>query len=836
MEADILTDLPIGAVVPDIQDALAEGANLVLEAPPGAGKTTGVPLALLGESWARPGKIMVLEPRRLAARAAAGRMASLLGEAVGERVGYRVRGERKTGPRTLIEVVTTGLFLRQLQADPALPGVAAILFDEFHERTMDADLALALSIEAQSALRHDLRLIVMSATLDGVSVAGLLAGARIIRAQGKSFPVEIIHLGDDALARPEARVVAALSRALAEIDGDVLVFLPGLREIQRQKRAIEESTLAGRALVLALHGDMALGDQDRIVRGDDRDQRRIILATSIAETSLTIGGIGAVVDSGLKRRPRFDPVAGMSRLVTVKASLASAKQRSGRAGRTGPGRCYRLWSAASERGLALFDTPEIEESDLAPLALETAIWGSTEIGRLALLTAPPAASLSQAQELLRRLGAIDASSLATPHGRRMAELGAHPRIAHMMILGQELGAGGLACDIAAILSERDMFRKGEGDCDLQHRLSILSDRASSGAFLDRDQVARIRRAGQEWRRLLGKNLPAVTKIESAGRLLALAYPDRLAQPRGGPGQFRLANGRGAVLDPIDPMSQREFLAIGALDGDKRAARIFLAAPISREEIEEGFAQDIVEKDVIAWNSRSEAVEARRERRLWSLVLKERPLDQPPVESMIAAMLEGVRAMGLGCLPWSADCRALQARIAFLRMLEGESGRWPDLSDEMLLHSLEGWLAPYLSGISRRQHLQSIDLREALGAMLDWRAMKRLDEEAPTHLVVPSGSRVALDYSDPGPPILKVRLQEMFGALATPRVAEGRVEVVLHLLSPARRPVQVTRDLAGFWANSYRAVRADLRGQYPRHHWPDDPLTAQPTARAKPRGR
>jgi ATP-dependent helicase HrpB len=832
MSVRVATDLPIEPLIPEILGALAAAPNLVLEAPPGAGKTTRVPLALLDADWAKGGKIIVLEPRRLAARGAAARMAAMLGEEVGETVGYRVRLDRKVSTKTRIEVVTTGLFLRQLQGDPALPGVAAILFDEFHERTIEGDMALAFALEAQGALRDDVRLLVMSATLDGESVAQRIPGGKRLRSEGRAFPVETHHLGDDPNARLEDRIASAVRRALAEESGDVLAFLPGTGEIRRTQDRLGDDT---RAVVLPLYGDLPLAEQDKAVKRDPQGRRKVILATSIAETSLTIDGVRVVVDSGLKRSPRFDPASGMSRLVTVKASLAATAQRRGRAGRTQPGICYRLWSAAAERALPTFDAPEIEAADLAPLALELAVWGIVDPSKLMLMTPPPAAALSQARSLLMQLEAIGVDHLATAHGRRMAELGVHPRLAHMMVRAVERGLGDLACDIAAILSERDMLKGREIDCDLRHRVQILRNDASDPA-IDRGQRARIRQSAQDWRRQLNVPKGAQSSTAQCGQVLALAYPDRLAQRRGAPGQFRLSNGRGAMLPPTDPLASEDFLSVGSLDGEAREARVFLAAPITLAEIEEDFAGAIEEKSVLAWNARNETVEAKRERRLWALVLEEKPLKTPPQGQVIAAMIEGVRAMGLSSLPWSDNARNLQARVAFLRRVGDERHGWPDLSDEALLASLEDWLAPYLAGVTRRAHFANLDLMEALLARLDWKQRQALDELAPTHLTVPSGSRVPLDYQSGEVPVLAVRLQEMFGATDTPAIAGGKVQVLLHLLSPARRPVQVTRDLKSFWANSYRAVKADLKGQYPKHYWPDDPLQAEPTARAKPRPR
>jgi ATP-dependent helicase HrpB len=830
MSARIVTDLPIEPLIPEILGALAAGPNLVLEAPPGAGKTTRVPLALLDAAWAKNGKIIVLEPRRLAARGAAARMAAMLGEEVGETVGYRVRLDRKVGPKTRIEVVTTGLFLRQLQGDPALPGVAAILFDEFHERTIEGDMALAFALEAQAGLREDLRLVVMSATLDGESVAQRIPGARRLRSEGRAFPVETLHLGDDATARLEDRMASAIRRALAEQGGDILAFLPGTAEIRRT-----QERLSNEELVLPLYGDLPLPEQDKAIRRDPQGRRKVILATSIAETSLTIDGVRVVVDSGLRRSPRFDPTSGMSRLVTVKASLAAAAQRRGRAGRTEPGVCYRLWSAASERALTAFDAPEIEAADLAPLALELAVWGIADPASLMLMTPPPAAALAQARALLKQLEAIDAGNLATPHGRRMAELGLHPRLAHMMVRADERGLGDLACDIAAILSERDLLKGRESDADLRHRVQLLRGESNDPA-LDRNQRARVKQSALDWRRQLGVKKEAQSSVVQCGQVLALAYPDRLAQRRGGAGQFRLSNGRGAMLPPHDPLAAQDFLAVGSLDGDAREARIFLAAPIALAEIEEDFAGAVETSDQLAWNARSETVDAKRERRLWSLVLEEKPLKNPAPDQMVGAMIEGIRAMGLEALPWTDNARNLRARIAFLRRAGDERHDWPDLSDAALLANLEDWLAPYLSGMTRRAHLANLDLMDALLSRLDWKQRQALDDLAPTHLTVPSGSRVPLDYQSGEVPVLAVRLQEMFGATDTPTVAGGKVQVLLHLLSPARRPVQVTRDLKGFWSSSYRAVKADMKGQYPKHYWPDDPLQAEPTARAKPRPR
>jgi ATP-dependent helicase HrpB len=825
--------LPIDPVLPAICAVLADRVNLGLSAPPGAGKTTRVPPALLSPVWGTDGRIILLQPRRLAARAAAQRMAEQMGEAVGETVGYRVRLDRRIGPKTRIESVTTGLFLRQLQGDPELKGVAAILFDEFHERTLDSDLALALALESQQGLRPDLRLVVMSATLDVASIAALLPDAETVTSEGRTFPVETRHLGDAAgrgIERIEDRVVKAVLHATGEESGDALVFLPGLAEIRRV-----QATLADRmadVAILPLHGDLPVAEQDRALKPDPQGRRKIVLATSIAETSLTIDGIRLVIDSGQKRLPQFDPTTGMTRLGTARVSLAAANQRRGRAGRTAPGICYRLWSEASERAFAPYDPPEILSADLAPFALELGTWGTTDPTQLALLDQPPEAPLAQARDLLRRLGALDAQHRATAHGKAMGEFGTHPRLAHMMLKAKEQGRGSLSCDLAALISERDLVKGRNEDADLRHRLDLLHGEGHA----ERGARDRIRRSAEAWRKQLGVSPDRNPDRHAVGAVVALAYPDRLAQRRGGPGQYRLSNGKGARLAETDPLAREEFLAVAALDGDRREARIFLAAPLTLAEIESDFAEAIETVEVIAWNSRTEAVEAKSERRLWSLVLEERALATPSGEVVTAAMITGIREMGLTALPWTPEIEAWRQRIAFLRSVEGESGDWPNLGDAALLDRLEDWLAPFLSGVTRRTHLARIDLKAALEAMLHWKQKKKLDEAAPTHVTVPSGSRIAIDYSDPVAPVLAVRLQEMFGAVDTPRLAGGRVPLLLHLLSPARRPVQVTRDLASFWKNGYAAVRADLRGQYPKHFWPDDPLQAEPTARAKPRPR
>jgi ATP-dependent helicase HrpB len=830
--------LPVGDALAPLAEALAGARAAVLQAPPGAGKTTLVPLTVLDAPWLAGRRILMLEPRRLATRAAARRMAHMLGESVGETVGYRTRLDTRVGRATRIEVVTEGILIRLIQDDPALDGVGLVIFDEFHERSLDADLGLALTLEARRALREDLRLLVMSATLDGERVARLIGSAPVVTSAGRSFPVEVRHLERPPADRVESAVVSVIRRALAEQAGSLLVFLPGGAEIRRAARLIGEAELDPDIIVAPLYGDLPQGAQDEAIRPAPEGHRKVVLATPIAETSLTIEGIRIVIDGGLMRVPRFEPRSGMTRLATVRVSQASAEQRRGRAGRLAPGVCYRLWPEAEQAQLRPFTAPEILEADLAPLALELARWGGSDPATLAWLDAPPAAAYSQARELLRSLAALDDSGRITAHGREMAMLGLHPRLAHMLLRARRDGRGRLAAAIAALLGERDILRAGPGqrDADLRWRVELLPDRRPPalprGVSLERGALERVRQAARQSEQRLGLRDSDALDPRDSGRVLALAYPDRVAQRRAGShGQFLLANGRGAELPAADPLAGEEFLAVAELDGDKRVARIFLAAPLSRAEIEEDFADTIQTGDSVAWDDRAEAVLARRQQRLGALVLKDEPLAQPPAERVAAAMLEGIRALGVAALPWTRDAESLRRRVLFLRRLDAAAG-WPDLADAALLGTLEAWLAPYLAGVTRRAQLERLDLAALLRRRLSWEQQQALDRLAPTHVAVPSGSRLPIDYGAGDVPVLAVRLQEMFGARETPSVAGGQVALLLHLLSPAGRPLQVTRDLAGFWAGSYPMVRSEMRGRYPKHAWPDDPLAAAPTAHAK----
>jgi ATP-dependent helicase HrpB len=835
-----MTSLPVEAVLGNLEDVLRRCSAAVLCAPPGSGKTTRVPLALLEASWLNARRILMLEPRRLAARAAASRMADMLGQDVGRTVGYRVRLDSRVGPETRIEVVTEGVLTRILQSDPALSGVGLVIFDEFHERHLESDLGLALCLDIQGVLNETLRLLVMSATLDSGPIADLLGHAPIVSCEGRRFPVETRYLEQSSEIPLESRVTHAVLAATSAEAGSILAFLPGAPEIRRVERRLRQSNLGAEWLIAPLYGNLSREDQDLAIAAPPQGRRKIVLATSIAETSLTIDGIRVIVDGGLMRVPRFDVRGGMTRLQTVPVSRASANQRCGRAGRTGPGICYRLWSRDFHSTLAAYNRPEVLEADLAPLALELAIWGVDDPAKLNWLDAPPAAAFAQAIHLLAQLGAIRSAGSATEHGRRMAALPLHPRLAHMILAARPQGLDGPACDLAALLSERDFirFQAGQRDADAGLRMDILLDvRAglpprNGGLTVDRAVCRRIIRFADVLRQRLGiKHKRGSSR--RVGELLAWAYPDRIGRRRTSmAGRFHLTNGRGAFLDPGDPLAAEEYIVAAELDGDRREARIFMGAAYHEQTLVSQYGKQVEWTEAVDWDLQRQAVSARREKRLGALILASEPIQNADPADMLGALLTGIRRQGLTCLPWTRSLRMLQQRALFLRRLFPQEADWPDLSDQGLLQTLEDWLAPHLAGITRLRDLQQIDLKQALLSMLDWNRRQRLDKLAPTHLTVPSGSRVAVDYSE-DIPVLAVRIQELFGATKTPAVADGHHPVMLHLLSPAGRPVQITQDLARFWKTGYPEVKKQLKGRYPRHPWPDDPISAQATFRRKP---
>ena len=818
-----MISLPIDEVLPALRLALAERHETVLEAPPGAGKTTRVPLALLNEPWLAGQKILMLEPRRLAARAAAERLASELGETVGETVGYRIRLDSKVGPNTRIEVVTEGILTRRLQHDPSLEGVGLLIFDEFHERSLDADLALALSLNGRELFRDEqpLKILLMSATLEGERLASILDDAPILRSEGRMYPVAM------RWGRPfvpgefiEPRVVQTVLDAINDESGSLLVFLPGQAEIRRVNQQLADA-LGSRSdiLLCPLHGELDLTAQRAAIEPAPKGLRKVVLATNIAETSLTIDGVRVVIDAGLARVPRFDPGSGMTRLDTQRISRASATQRAGRAGRLESGVCYRLWSEDQHAQLAAYGSAEILQADLAGLALQLARWGVTP-EQLIWLDMPPSASYAQARQLLDRLGALHGAKL-TPHGEAMAELPAHPRIAHLLLRGQDLGLADMACDIAALLGERDILR-GAG-ADLHSRLALLSgeSRAARGG---QGGVQRAKQLARQYRGYLrGKARQPVADPDHPrwlGALLALAYPDRVAQQRKpGGAEYRLANGRAALFSEVDGLMKQPWLVIADLGSrqGQREERIYLAAEFDPALLEGVLSEQVSVVDQLDWDEREGVLRAERQRKVGELVLSREPLTGLDEAARTQALINLVRRKGLELLPWTPELRQWQARVALLRQLDlqiqGHS-EWPDVSDAALLAGLEDWLGPYLGRVSRLSHFASLDLSSIVHNMLKWPLPQRLDELAPHHIKVPSGSSVRLDYSE-HPPILAVRLQELFGLADTPRIAGGRQVVKLHLLSPARRPVQVTQDLANFWRSTYAEVKKDLKGRYPK---------------------
>ncbi len=825
--------LPIDEALPRLQAALAAHRRVVLQAPPGAGKSTAVPLALLDEPWCR-GRIVMLEPRRLAARAVARRMAMLIGAAPGTTVGFRTRGESAVGRETRIEVVTEGILTRMLADDPTLDGVACVIFDEFHERSVVADTGLALTLHSAEVVRPDLRILVMSATLDGTAVARLLGGAPVVDSPGRSHAVDTRWLTPRSGARPLDAVPLAIRRALDETPGDVLVFLPGAAEIRRIRDVLDPARLPGRPRVFALHGLMPADEQDAAIAPSPPGARKVVLATAVAETSLTIEGVRAVVDSGLARVPRFDAGSGMTRLETVRVSRDAADQRRGRAGRTAPGVCFRLWSEAEHASLLEHRAPEILSADLAPLALDLALAGVDDPASLQWLDPPPAAAMSGARELLRELDVLDAAGRVTPHGRRVAGLGLHPRLGHMAVRGAERGVAQLAAELAGLLADRDVLRGDVAtDPDVTLRLSALRrDGALPADAVDRGRVARAR---DEARRVAarldrGPRDGPIDDDGAAAELLALAFPDRVGLARGG-GRFRLRNGRGAVVPEHSPLARARAIAVAETDGARDDARVFLAASLDPADLERLFGDQIVTMREARWDESAGTVVTVTRRALGALVLDERVLRSGDPGEIAAAFTQRVRDRGLAAIPWSDAARQTRQRLAFVRSLDDT---WPDVSDDALLARLEDWFTPLAASVRRWDDLAHADLGAALMGLAGPARRRALDALAPTHVVVATGTRVPVNYADPAAPAISVRLQELFGTEQTPAVGGGRVPLTIHLLSPAGRPIQVTRDLGRFWRGSYAEVRKAMRGRYPRHEWPDDPLAATATRRAKPR--
>ena len=829
--------LPIDEALPRLAAILATNARAVLVAPPGAGKTTRVPLALLDvvnfAPWRGDGKIIVLEPRRIAARAAADRMADLLDENLGETVGLRVRMQTLVSPKTRVEVVTEGVFARMILDDPSLEGIAAVLFDEFHERSLDADLGLALALDAQAALRPDLRILVMSATLDGARVAALMQDAPIVESQGRAFPVETAYLGRDARERIEEAAARAITRALAEESGSILVFLPGQGEITRLAALLGEKLRDPTIDICPLFGAMDRAAQDRAIKPAAAGRRKIVLATSIAETSITIDGVRVVVDCGLVRAPRFEPDLGLTRLETLRVSRAAADQRRGRAGRTAPGVCYRLWDEAGTGALPAFAQAEILAADLSGLLLDLAAWGARDPAELAWLDPPPAVAAAEARALLQDLGALDAQGAITPRGKAMRDLPLPPRLACMALRAEALGAGEAACLLAVTLTERGL---GGDAADLGERLERFArdhgQRAKDARRLAHGMTRQLRLSA----RALGET--GEPRALFPGALVALAFPDRIARGRGKPGEFLMANGRAASVEPHAPLARAALLAVAEVTGRAGASRIVAAAELDEATFETLFAEKIESWDETRFDAASGALRRRASRRFGALILSEQNLAVVASPESALILARGAAAFGIDRLDWSKAQRQMRERVAFLRQAHtgaGAANIWPDLSEAGLAKTPELWLAPFIEGCIRLDDIGPQHFDAALAALLPWDLARKLEEEAPTHFVTPAGSSIALDYGGAEGPILAARVQEFYGLATHPSLAGGRAPLTLRLLSPAHRPIQITRDLPGFWKGSWASVKSEMKGRYPRHLWPDDPAAAVPTTRAKPRG-
>jgi ATP-dependent helicase HrpB len=823
--------LPIDGVLDSLKQLLQLHHNVILIAQPGAGKTTRVPLALLDEPWLAAKKIILLEPRRLSARAAARYMAAILDERVGETIGFRMRHETIVGPKTRVEVVTEGVLTRMLLADPSLSGIGLVIFDEFHERSLHADTGIALCLQAQTLLESDVRLLLMSATMDADSLSEKLQ-APVLKSEGRVYPVQTCYLDKPVLGRIEDTVVRVIKQALLKDEGDVLVFLPGVGEIRRVDYLLRQGSEAAYSIV-SLYGDLPADKQDLALRPDPEGRRRIVLSTPVAETGLTVEGIRVVIDSGLMRTPKFSPKTGMSRLETVLISAASADQRRGRAGRTSPGVCYRLWTIEEHGRLASELQPEIADADLASLALLLAEWGA-QPDDLMWITPPPASHYSQAKSILMQLDALTESGLITSHGRAMMKLGTHPRIAHMMLQGHAIALGYLACAIAALLGEKDFFT---GDSSLQADLRLrvdwmirMDEYETNSASVDAVLLQRAKESAGRFRQLLSIPNSNNADTNAVGLVLSYAYPDRIAMKRAD-NKFLLSNGRGAQLRPNQYLTKEPYLVAADLDDSGADSRIWLAAPVELEQLVEHQRSIIHESVDIRWDESTHAVKSTKVTRLGALKLKERQVLQADHTLIKSAFIEGIRRVGLRALPWNKSNTQLRERMLTLQTIDPS---WPDVSDEGLMQDLQEWLFPFIDGFKHINDLSRLPLHDALRSLLSWEQIARIDQLAPTHFTVPSGSRIPIQYGDPTSPFLAVRLQEMFGLTTTPSIADNQIPLTIQLLSPAGRPVQITRDLTSFWRDTYYEVKKDLKGRYPKHYWPEDPSIAMPTNRVRPK--
>ncbi len=833
--------LPVQAVLPALKTALRAGQNVVLQAPPGAGKTTRVPLELLEEPWLGERKIILLQPRRLATRAAARRMAGSLKETVGQRVGYRIQFENRVGPQTRIEVVTEAVLTRKLQKDPELTDTGLVIFDEFHERSIHSDLGLALCREVQGELRADLRILVMSATLAGDPVARILGSAGVISCEGRQYPVETRYLEKPVQPITAGFVAAQVERILDERSGSLLVFLPGAGEIRRVTTLLQKKRQKDDLVIAPLYGDLPGTKQDLAIKPCPAGKRKVVLATSIAETSLTIEGVHIVVDAGQMRIPRFQPASLMTALETVRVSKASADQRRGRAGRTAPGTCFRLWTEHDQRSLIPHTKPEIFNTDLGPLALELACWGNVNTSELAWLDPPPSAAMTRAWEFLKAIAAVDANRRVTRHGRRINALGVHPRLGHMILKGIGLGCGRIAAEMAALISRRDILARTSlaREVDIRVRLDLLRntdrrrDQTGHQSLVDRHTLARTLQLSTRWQKMAGKGKSSSGRPDDAGKILALAYPDRIGKLRkGSRNRYLLSGGRGAILPDHDPLCGTPFIVVARTDGQPDNTKIFMAAPVAVAELEAVLGAKISVREKVAWDGRKKAVTCRKQHFFGNIVLHDRNLNNPDKIMVCECLLKGIREAGIDCLPFTREDHNWMSRVQFADAGSKEPGQWPDLSPAALLEDLETWLQPYIAGLRSLASLKKLNMKKILGAMLSWEQRRSLDRLAPTTLRVPSGSRIRLDYTTGETPVLAVRLQEVFGLVETPAILDGTSPVMLHLLSPAGRPVQITRDLAGFWKGAYVEVKKEMKGRYPKHYWPDNPLDAVATRKTK----